>query len=364
MAEKANWDMLKQNLLDDEKFDEWLSASLKPVSPPEDFSARVMAAIAAEPAPAMPAKVVRFPLRRVSAGLGACAAALLLFAGVSLSAGGDAPTLDLTNKPVQLAAEPAITMPDTTTDQPFEITPVQPEDPLTGETPAETLPPVRTADNTEPTVNEPTVTEPTPEVKDGELILPRTAYGTEASGSLSTRMVAAVEGNKLYQPSFAGKNAVFNTADDVNVYSWRVDLANPSEPQVSMIAAQSDLADASAMLQNTTRTIDATSLVTSPDKTMLAQNSADGIWISLLDGDVFQLTQEGNGNLLAWSPDSSKLVFTNANGALFVGYPLERRIYQLAEGNVKDICWNSDNKTLIYIATEGDQDALYIVELY
>lgn len=201
-------------------------------------------------------------------------------------------------------------------------------------------------------------------VQSDKLVLPRTAYGTETEGTLAKRLLATVEGNRIYQPSFAGKNVVFTTADDTNVYAWRVDLTNPSEPQLAAMTEWAALPNPDEALQSAAPQVEATTLVTSPDKTMIAQNSADGLWISLLDGDVFRLTQEGNGKLLAWSPDSAKVVFTNADGALFVGYPFEQRIYQLADGGVKDVCWHSNNKTLLYVADDGDNDALYIVETY
>ena len=360
MTEKPNWDLLAQKLLDDAEFDELLSVGLEPVSPPDDFTERVMAAIAAEEAPAAKPKLIRFPFRRFAAGLGTCAAALALFFGISSATDNAGPSGILSDKPLQLAMNPT-------------VTPQAAEDSLPAPAAAQTpagdlaLPAASTAepapaDSPNAAPEEQAVTPP--QVMDGEFILPRTAYGTETGAAISARMLASVEGTRLYLPGFAGKNAVFYTEDDSYVYSWRVDLASPSEPQVSMIAAKSDLADASVMLQHNAAPIESTSLITSPDKAMLAQNSVDGIWISLLEGDVFRLTEEGNGKLLLWSPDSSKLVFTNDEGALFVGYPLERRIYQLAAGTVTDACWSDDGKTLLYITNDGRQDALYIVSVY
>lgn len=384
MNDKPDWHMSKQELLnclnDDALFDELLIDSLQPVSPPEDFSARVMAAIADEPV-AHPAKVIQFPWRRCIAGLGICAAAFALFIGVSALDINDNPTVLLANKPAQINREltPALVAPtmaaptekptdsaqsggDTTDNNNSTNTSVNDVTDNSATSSIE-ISKISTETSTEDTTESQTEALPLP-VKSDELVLPRAAYGTETEGTLSTRLIATIEGNHLYQPSFAGKNAVFNTADAENVYSWRVNVSDPSEPECSAMAAWSDLPAPSEVLRNTTATVEATTLVASPDKTMLAQNSADGVWVSLLDGDVFKLTGEGKGSLLAWSPDSSKLVFTNANGALFVGYPLERRIYQLAESSVKDVCWHSNNKTLLYVTAGTDEDALYIVETY
>lgn len=351
------------NVLDDDaQFDELLFASLKPVSPPEEFCARVMSAVAAEPAPqpTKTAKVIQLNWRRFAMGLGTCAAAFALFVGVS-AVGSDDPPAMLVNKPTQVAeVTPVISAPQEKTVVPTQ-TDADTPDKAAGK-------PVRqtTTNNvsSDTTAVDATVEDvPLPVISD-QLVLPRAAYGTRTEGTLATRLLATVEGNQIYQPVFADKTAVFNTADAHNIYSWRVDLTDPSEPQAVVVAAWDDLPNKDDVLQNTTSPVDTNTLVNSPDKTMIAQNSSNGMWISLLEGDVFELTGEGGGSIVAWAPDSSKLVFTNADGALFVGYPFERRIYQLADGGVKDVCWHSNNKTLLYVMNDAGNDGLYIVETY
>lgn len=366
MAKKLD-DRLQRALSDDAAFEELLKASLKPVEPPCDFSSRVMNAIAEEQAQPAPAKVIRFPFRRFALGAASCAAALLLFVAVTAPS-AEQPAIP-TAKPLQIAEQPLFTAPEPAkveqpTQTPETTAPRNTDTPNTSDTPEPATPTPAPAAVTAPKPAPVTDPEPPAEVRDGELILPRTAYGTEMKDSLATRLVAEVENSHIYQPGFADKNAVFYTADDVNVYSWRVDLANAGEPQASVQAAKSDLPGIAQLLSATTTPVDNTTLVTSPDNTMLAQNSADGVWISLKDGDVFQLTSESGGRIVAWSPDSSKLLFTNAEGNLFLGYPLEQRIYQISDQKVKDVCWNADNKTLLYVAEGDTQDALYIVTVY
>ncbi|MBQ3198885.1 MAG: hypothetical protein IJB67_00755 [Firmicutes bacterium] len=351
-------DELDDALFADDEFDRWLSANLSPIQPPENFSQRVMTAIREEAA-AKPAKVISFPLRRWAAAFGACAAALLLFVAVSAPQPQDNLSRPLLDKPMQLALEPQISQPQQQTLPPEIIVADnnetnQPAKPIE-EKPIEAKP-----------VTEQNVTDdviPEQEVQDGELILPRSAYGTQAQSTSSARMVATVENSMIYQPTLTAQKALFYTSDADNIFSWHVDLDNPSEPQVSLIVEQENFQEFSSLLVNATAPIDNTTIVNSPDKTMMAQNSNDGLWISLLEGDVYKLSTEGNGKLLAWSPDSSKLLFTNADGTLFVGYPLERRIYQLAE-QVKDICWGADNQTVLYVINNGTQDELYMVKTY
>ncbi len=354
MAKKPD-ERLMQALADDDAFDALLQASLAPVDPPCDLSDRVMRAVAQEPAPELPAKVLRFPFRRFALGAAASAAALLLFVAVAAPP-ADQPGV-LTTKPLQLAAEPLLNM--TFPVQPAETTPA----------PAEQTAPAQAAEPAQPD-NEPAndapaaPAEPQAVSHEGELILPRAAFGTETEGSIEARLVAEVAGSRIYQPGFADDYAVFYTADDVNVYSWRANLKNPSEPQTSVQMAQNELTDMAALSSTVYQPVNANTVVTSPDQTMLAQNSRDGLWVSLLDGDVFHLTDEGGGNILAWAPDSSRLLFTNAEGQLFLGYPLEQRIYKITSQSVKDVCWSSDNKTLLYVVAGENEDALYTVRAY
>ena len=350
-------DELDDALFADDEFDRWLTTNLSPIQPPENFSQRVMTAIREEAA-AKPAKVINFPLRRWATAFGACAAALLLFVVVSAPQAQEDLSRPLLDKPLQLALEPQISQPQQST-LPSEI--------IVADN-TETKQPAQT---TQPTETKPVTVQDEPddviidqEVQDGELILPRSAYGTQAHSTMSARMVATIENSVIYQPTLTAEKALFYTTDADNIYSWHVDLDNPSEPQVSLIVERDDdFQEFSSLLVTTTTPINNTLIVNSPDKTMMAQNSDDGLWISLLEGDVYKLSTEGNGKLLAWSPNSSKLLFTNADGTLFVGYPLERRIYQLAE-QVKDVCWGADNKTVLYVTNNGTQDELYVMETY
>lgn len=352
---------LDDALFADDEFDRWLTANLSPIQPPENFSQRVMTAIREETA-AKPAKVISFPLRRWTAAFGACAAALLLFVAVSAPQPQDNLSRPLLDKPLQLALEPQISQPQQPT-LPPEIIVADNNETNQPAKPAKKTEakPIEAKPVTEQNVPDDVI--PEQEVQDGELILPRSAYGTQAQSTLSARMVATVENSVIYQPTMTAEKALFYTTDADNIYSWHVDLDNPSEPQVSLIVEQDDFQEFSSLLTNTTAPVNNTTLVNSPDKTMIAQNSDDGLWISLLEGDVYKLATEGNGKLLVWSPDSSKLLFTNADGTLFVGYPLERRIYQLAE-QVKDVCWGADNQTVLYVINNGTQDELYMVKTY
>lgn len=389
---KQNVEIWSDELWSDKEFDKLLQSTLSAIQPPEDFSDRVMAAVAKEsanaakkeiePKPAT-AKVIRFPMRRVAASLGACAAALLLFVSVSsLPAAQNEPSAQsLLDKPLQVAEQPFLSQPvaESPTDNATDTAePVNTANtPQTnnaskqtasvqaasqGNSTQENSNQANTNSNTNTNVN--SNQQNTSQVDNGQLLLPRAAYGTESQGTLSTRLLATIENSRIYQPNVNSRSttASFYTEDADNVYSWRVTLTDPSQPEISLIADRNEQ-DVSTLLTSAATICDSTTIVTSPDKTIMAQNSTDGIWISLKEGDVYQLTAEGGGKLLVWSSDSSKLIFTNSDGALFVGYPLEKRIYQITDMNVKDVCMSADNKTVLFVTSNDTQDFLYIVEV-
>lgn len=384
--------------MDDAAFEKLLRDTVATVQPPSDFSERVMSAIRSEsvPTPAPAPKLIRFPLRRIFVGTGVCAAAVLLFAVATVLPGDN--TGAVLSRPLQTAAEPIwqtptaqpLPLPADTADitDPATAAPATPLKVAT-ETPAQSEHPASQAHNTlttsqagnistnNITTNRKTapdnadkfdntaISQPT-ETGSGELVLPRAAYGSQAEGTLATRMVATIEGNKIFAPNITQRNSTvgFQTVDDSNVYFWCVELKDGAEPQVAVVTEIEPGTE--AYCPNTTPTCDHTTIVKSPDGMMSAQNAADddkGIWIALKDGDVYKLTIEGGGNLLLWSNDSARLLFTNSEGQLFVGYPLEKRIYQITDLKVKDICLGSDNKTLLFIANKDGQDALYTCQL-
>lgn len=361
----------------DEEFEELLQASLAAIQPPADFSERVMRAVRLEAAESELAKreetkktgILRLPWRRWSVGVGSCAAAVLLFcavagplsqepAGMPFAVGGklaqNAQVAAILEQPQRASGVPEQTEPVSQGEQREQA----------GQTEQRNQAPA--SQTAQPRSSAPAAVqsqdgeEPLPEGS-GQLVLPRAAYGSTAQGTLSVRLLAKVEGNAIYAPNVSarGKSAAFYTADDQNIYTWQVDLAEASLPDVTAVTPLSEASDA---LVGTTAAVSATDLVGSPDGTMLAQNSREGLWISLTEGEVFLLTEEGAGSLLAWAPDSSKLLFTNADGALFVGYPLERRIYQVTDMPVKDVCWSEDNKTVVFQAEVEGEDCLYVAE--
>ncbi|MGI5824297.1 MAG: zf-HC2 domain-containing protein [Bacillota bacterium] len=199
-----------------------------------------------------------------------------------------------------------------------------------------------------------------------EIILPTPSYGTETTGTLNQRLVAAYDSESIYMPSVSldNKTVSYYTKIGDKIYLWKGNLEKADEPK-----SVGPVTDSKFELKNTTETYSVNTSIFSPDMSMLSMNargSSNGVWISNLMGSstLSKLCDEGGGDILAWSPNSSKFVFTNEKGNLFVAYPIEKRIVSVYEGNIKDVAWGSDNKTLVFTNLEDNKQlSLYTVQI-
>ncbi len=282
---------------------------------------------------------------------------------------------DVTNDVIEVVeptVEPDVVEPDEPTVPEVEDT-VEPAKPVVKPVVKPEVKPVVPA-VTEPTV-EPDVTPEVDENVDeneqtGDVEMPKAAYGTEASGAVAVRMVAAVEESKAYAPVIndKGSKVLFYTEDDEKLYQWQSDLKNVAEPTVMLITEEADAEFCDQVLVNTTAVHTMNTIVFAPDNTWMAINSRGdqpGIWLSADNGkDLWQLCTEGGGDLLAWAPNSSKFLFTDGSGKLYAAYPIEQRIFLVSDLVVTDIAWAKDSTTVAFVANTADgYNAVYTVEI-
>ena len=198
------------------------------------------------------------------------------------------------------------------------------------------------------------------------VVLPKPSYGTETTGTLNQRLLAAYDKESVYMPSVSLDNKTVSYYTKINdkFYLWKCNLETAAEP-----VCEGAVTDTNFKLKNTTPVYSVNTTVFSPDMTMLSMNARGdnaGVWVSnlLSNGTLSRITTEGGGDLLAWAPNSSKFVYTNSEGDLYVAYPIEKRIVLLFEGNVKDVAWSSDNKTLVLTnQEENEQLSLYTIQV-
>ena len=198
------------------------------------------------------------------------------------------------------------------------------------------------------------------------VVLPTPSYGTETTGTLNQRLLAAYDAESIYMPSVSldNKTVSYYTKISDKIYLWKCNLETADKP-----VCEGAVTDSNFELQNTTKTYNVNTTIFSPDMTMLSMNSRGsniGVWVSNLLGNstLVQLTPDGGGDLLAWAPNSSKFVYTNSDGDLYVAYPIEKRIVMLFDGNVKDVAWGTDNKTLVLTNKEkNEQLSLYTIQV-
>lgn len=385
--------MLDIENMDDMAFESFLAENLSSVEAPKDLHSRIMSEVALEMAePAKKAAIFAFPSRRLVTGFGTCAAAVALVFGVGLI-GDDVEQVLNPTAPEIVIDVPEVEVPEVDLVAPDveDVDIAEVEVPDVDEN-VEVVAPVVTGDvdDVDVTENEvletvePTVDEVENDVVDdvtvndvvdateqtGDVVMPTAAYGTEAVGTVAVRMVAAVDDADAYAPIIndKGSKVLFYTEEDDNLYQWQCDLTTISEPTAMLVAenASEELCD--EVLVNTTAVNTMNTIVFSPDNTWIAINSRgdqQGVWLSANSGkDLWQLCVEGGGDLLAWAPNSSKFLFTDADGKLYAAYPVEQRIFLVSDLEVTDIVWGNNSTTVVFVANSGgDYNAVYTVEI-
>ena len=199
-----------------------------------------------------------------------------------------------------------------------------------------------------------------------EVVLPTPSYGTETIGILDQRLIASYKSDNIYMPTISLDNETVSYYTKINdkIYLWKANLVEAEEPKCI-----GPVSDKNFELTKTTKVYDVNTSIFSPDMSILSMNARgekSGIWISNLNnsGNLIQISEEGGGDILDWAPNSSKFVFTNEDGNLFVAYPIEKRIVSIFEGKVNDVAWGSDNKTLTLTSFDKNNKlSLYTVQV-
>lgn len=343
-----------------------LQGVFAPIEPPADFSARVMASLPVREAAfgAPQTKVLRFPRRAAFAGLGTVAAAFALILGIS-TMGNNVPVT-----PIEVVENPPAVTEPAITDSDNNI-------PVSNNTQiAETLPaaadskkPNNTAVNNVGTKPEAIVPEkPTP--GEGLSLLPQASFGTEAVGSLHIRLLANYDKSDIYGIHASGKSEIgFYTYENQELALWKASVEKAAEPECLSVFTVTDGSQTTEVLRNACATYAVNTVIFSPDKSLQASNvrgENPGLWVSgaLID-EPYLLSEDGGGSLLAWSPNGSKLMFTDEAGSLYVGYPLEKQVFKVYDAVVTDVLWFNDNQTIAFLAKESGKtyNSLFTAEL-
>lgn len=322
-------------LRDLSRLDSLLSAELTEVDPPEDFVSRVMAAL---PADTKKPKRRRFYLIWGSVA----AAAVLLAAAVSglfhqaetllpppqVAFDEDEevlPELQLPNSPVV-----ADSADETASDADAEA------DPSTGDSQKEND--VDISPNSGETVS----TEPD-HTYSGEHDLPSVASGSYSGGTYTTVTLASVANCDALRPQVSGSVVTFYIYLDNSYLQWQVSAdgsgnavflgecdglpALPGTGQYHCDEAGSEWYSASY-------------------GSTIAENTDFGL---LLDGEV--VAYQGGGYLISWADDGSKVFFTDRSGHLYLYYPVEDLVLDVAS-SVSSAVWYGSN-SIVMSAYDG-----------
>ncbi len=164
-----------------------------------------------------------------------------------------------------------------------------------------------------------------------------------------------------------------NNGSDVNNGIWlfannapteaTTDAAQPSEQSVAATDQAADGQPADASTDANANSVDDIA----DEQQDLPANS---LYIDMAELDFSTGTSifidRASGELLNWSPNGSKLLFTDSDGLLYVYYAYyggEQRYYQLSEVPVTSADWSADSRLVLFSAQqEGDNHSnIYMV---
>ncbi len=185
----------------------------------------------------------------------------------------------------------------------------------------------------------------------------------------------------LSQPvlSDGGKYLHYLVSSNNGDEEWELELKPDAVPQVArstIILGNKERRQSSAKVPEWLKNIEVVKgakskvVAWSGDNKKIAVNlrSADqdstGLWIAQADGSTLvQVAQAGGGNDLAWSPDGTKVAFTDQSDNLYVLYfnLTDNLLFPVtdSEGNLRQLnhlIWTPDSKELIFEAQKKADD--------
>lgn len=221
---------------------------------------------------------------------------------------------------------------------------------------SEPLTPLAQPEQKEP-AKEPTVS------GSGELTLPRVAAGKEKTGIYSLLLLAASEDGDVLNPVVINGDTVeYFIRSAYGTSKWQSSLSAAEEPVLLDDSAKLGAAQSVNTVTKAEWLTDSSyTEAVSPlgDMTLLNSMSRDGgLWkmVTSQDAEPKLLHQASGGNILSWSPDGTKAIYTDNNGNLYVVYPTEEVVMLVFEGKVSSVSWGGDSRMIAFSATTADSN--------
>ena len=205
----------------------------------------------------------------------------------------------------------------------------------------------------------------------GEVALPQVAAGKEKNGIFSILMLAACEDGDVLNPVIVDSDTVeYYIRSQYGTGKWQSKI---STTESSLVEEKAKLGAAQGI--NTVKkaewlTDSSYTEAISPlgDMTLLNSMAENGGLWKITNSENTppkQLHKASGGNILSWSPDGTKAVYTDSVGNLYAVYPTEEVVMLVFEGAVSSVAWGEDNCMIAFCATTPDRiySAVYSAEL-
>lgn len=368
-----------------------LATAIKPIPPPADLTARIMAAydqtLLEDQAQALSMDSWWTKIReswrhwRGNFQIRVVAISMALFAIVVFGSSWDKPQPPMVAvNPPNTQIEPAETVqPELPVAEPVVPTVEQAADPIVKETPPQTEPAVEPAVKPEKPLIKPAVEKPAPEVETGTIQLPQAATVQTKEETVDIRPLVEGLAGSGQAPVLAAdeKDVYYISVVDHQKQAWRLELTPGAQPIPVNFADIPVVADNKILPSWWPGSLPADGREEvvfdwSPDQQQLAVNlgaakngeaeiNSPGVWLVQAGGTgPLQLTAVGGGDSLAWSTDGSKIAFSDLDGKIWVLFIRENILVQISNGedsfrNLRDFIWLSDHKSMIFYGRKNSE---------
>lgn len=191
----------------------------------------------------------------------------------------------------------------------------------------------------------------------GEVKLPVVASYTKVWGDFALTLLAGAEEGDVVLPTIDADGQINYLLEQDGAYQlWQKAINGNGEPLLLEDPFSGSITERASYIDEKD-----SSVAVSPDGTMVASNKKGEnaeLWLSNNNSETEPTVscKNAGGGLLSWAPNSSKLVFDDADGNLYVIYPVEEVVLLVFEGQTESVVWSSDSQTLVFTAKAATDD--------
>lgn len=197
-------------------------------------------------------------------------------------------------------------------------------------------------------------TDEQPPTYTGSAEFPAVASSNVAHGQYSLITLASYQDYDAQAPQISGNTVSYYLLVDNMWQEWQVALDLSSLPAFIREDEHAPAACGFGLAQQDE--LGAYYAALSPDGIYTALNRGGeqkGLFLKNVEREAVPVSAMGGGSILSFSPDSNRILFSDAGGALYAHYIAENMTITLYSGGVSSAVWSGDGKSAVFAATDA-----------